>query len=288
MYTSQEFIQLNSTASNHPTWQGRITSLEVDSDMLDYTEEVRAAIFAFVLVRQGTLTIKYNGSYIILGPQDLHIYAPGMLAQIVEVSPDYRGYFLAIDADLISQLALMPQFTRIAYFPISEFDKPKITLSGEQYDLLSSLIRLIRLHISSLTPIRGEALEGLCTVFCLDLMTIQRSLTEHPRVSTHQEALFLKFLQLVSEHYVREHELSFYAHRLSVTTTYLSRVVRQVSGRTARSFVDYALVSEASRLLRATSIGIAELADRLHFADQSSFTKFFTRLKGVSPRAYRT
>ena len=47
------------------------------------------------------------------------------------------------------------------------------------------------------------------------------------------------------------------------------------------------LVMEASFLLRTTTLSITQIADRLHFADTPSFSKFFSRLKGVSPRTYR-
>jgi AraC-like DNA-binding protein len=32
---------------------------------------------------------------------------------------------------------------------------------------------------------------------------------------------------------------------------------------------------------------ISQIADRLHFADTPSFSKFFSRMKGMSPREYR-
>ena len=45
---------------------------------------------------------------------------------------------------------------------------------------------------------------------------------------------------------------------------------------------------EAAWLLRTTNLSIAQIADRLHFADAASFSKFFTRLKGQSPRDFRS
>lgn len=47
------------------------------------------------------------------------------------------------------------------------------------------------------------------------------------------------------------------------------------------------LLMEASFLLRTTSMSITQIADRLHFADSPSFSKFFSRLKGMSPRQYK-
>ncbi len=44
---------------------------------------------------------------------------------------------------------------------------------------------------------------------------------------------------------------------------------------------------EASYLLLQTSLPIGEIAERLHFSETASFTRFFTRMKGTSPREYR-
>lgn len=67
----------------------------------------------------------------------------------------------------------------------------------------------------------------------------------------------------------------------------LSRVVRQVTGRTVIDYINQMLLMEASFLLRTTSMSITQIADRLHFADSPSFSKFFSRLKGLSPKEYK-
>ena len=86
---------------------------------------------------------------------------------------------------------------------------------------------------------------------------------------------------------MEHHDIAFYADRLHITTTCLSRVVRQVTGHSVGDYVSQMLLMEASWLLKTTDLGIAAIAERLHFADQSSFGRFFTRQKGVSPKAYR-
>ena len=52
-------------------------------------------------------------------------------------------------------------------------------------------------------------------------------------------------------------------------------------------YIDQFLVLEATFLLKTTSLSISQIADRLHFYDIASFSKFFSRMTGVSPRKYR-
>ena len=64
-------------------------------------------------------------------------------------------------------------------------------------------------------------------------------------------------------------------------------MVRQVTGRTVVDYINQMLLMEASFLLQTSGLSITQIADRLHFADTPSFSKFFSRLSGQSPRAYR-
>jgi YesN/AraC family two-component response regulator len=75
---------------------------------------------------------------------------------------------------------------------------------------------------------------------------------------------------------------------LGITTTYLSRIVRQVSGgRTVVDYINQLLIMEATFLLRQTSLSIAQIAAQLHYAETTTFTRFFQRIKGMTPKEYR-
>ena len=60
-----------------------------------------------------------------------------------------------------------------------------------------------------------------------------------------------------------------------------------MSGRTVDDHINDLLLSKAKILLKSTGLNIVQIADRLHFADAPSFSRFFSRLAGVSPRKYR-
>ena len=44
---------------------------------------------------------------------------------------------------------------------------------------------------------------------------------------------------------------------------------------------------EATFLLRQTSLSITQISDQLHFAEVTTFARFFNRMKGVNPRDFR-
>ena len=137
-------------------------------------------------------------------------------------------------------------------------------------------------------PLSNDSLRMLYNLFLTDLSSVQQhSIREH-RFPKRVEEIFLGFLGLLPQHFAEHHDIGFYADRLCITTTYLSRVVRQVSGgRTVVDYINQMLLMEAVFLLRQTSLSITQISDQLHFAEVTTFARFFNRMKGMNPREFR-
>lgn len=72
-----------------------------------------------------------------------------------------------------------------------------------------------------------------------------------------------------------------------LTPKHLSGVVKEVSGKTVGEWIDELVILEAKALLNSSSMNIQEIADRLNFANQSFFGKYFKHYTGMSPKEYR-
>ena len=132
-----------------------------------------------------------------------------------------------------------------------------------------------------------EALRTLFTQFVLDLMDAMAQNIGPGQVSERTTEQFIAFMRLLNQNFIEHHDIAFYADLLHITTIHLSRIVRRVTGRTVVDYINQMLLMEASWLLRSTDLPLADIAERLHFSDQSSFGRFFTRMKGVNPKRYR-
>jgi AraC family transcriptional activator of pobA len=64
-------------------------------------------------------------------------------------------------------------------------------------------------------------------------------------------------------------------------------LVKNVSNRTAGEWIDNYVVLEAKALLSSSTLSIQEISDRLNFANQSFFGKYFKQHVGISPTEYR-
>ena len=148
-------------------------------------------------------------------------------------------------------------------------------------------MRLAIRYLNSPNPLHGESLRLIYSLFLVDLSVIEERSVPIHRFSPRVEELFLRFIQLLPQHFVEHRDIAFYADCLCITTTYLSRVVRQVSGRTVADYIDQMLLMESSWLLQTTPLTVAQIADRLHFAETTTFARFFKRMKGCTPKEFR-
>ena len=88
-------------------------------------------------------------------------------------------------------------------------------------------------------------------------------------------------------HCREQHEVGWYARQVGLSPDALSAALKRFRGKTAGAILTELLTEEAKVCLRNPSLSVQEVAEMLHFADQSAFGKFFKRQCGVSPMQYK-
>ena len=274
-----------------PDWDGKL--LIVDTDAHNSLVETNAlpgtvAAYGYTIVLQGWITMLYNGHEVYYTKDDLIIYTPGMVVSVIAISENYRGICLVADKDFAFESPTIRDAIRAAYLPVVELSEPRLTLAEEDNHHLMELIGIIRRYLLSPDhPFRSECLRTTYGLFLLELNAIQERTIRDRRFPKRIEELFCDFLRLVPIHFAEHHDVAFYASQLCITPRYLSQIVREVSSRTVVDYINQMLLIEASYMLQQTSLPIVQIADRLHFSEAASFTRFFTRMKGMNPKEFR-
>lgn len=103
----------------------------------------------------------------------------------------------------------------------------------------------------------------------------------------HYDMLAMKFMNLMWEYALKEHKTLFYAEKIGVCSTHLIRIVKEKLGSTPHELLVEEILHHAVAMLECDNFSVQQISDQLHFADQSTFCKFFKKHKGVSPKQYR-
>lgn len=163
-------------------------------------------------------------------------------------------------------------------FPVADADAKNIIAS----------LRSVELRYGTSHIYRHEILISLINVLLYETASLYESQNTLLTASQNRSQLLAAaFKKLVNAHFSGERNLKFYAEKLFVSPKHLTEILKQVSGKTAGEWIDEAVILEAKVLLRNPALSIAQIADMLQFADQSTFGRFFKNLAGQSPLSYR-
>lgn len=244
--------------------------------------------FFFVFVESGTaLLTDMRQDYTIKG-EDLIVLSPSLAATLHHASPDFTftciclvpEYFDSLPGSqlLYSQLA---EFIQVDHLPIVSLKPEKSRYLRQTFALFSSDLRGFKIYTHSI-------IDHLCCLLLLQTAdTFCQSNRHMPVYVKRSGEIFRKFRKLLTAHYRQHHDIGFYADELHISTTYLSRIVKQTTGNTVRFLISELLCADARRMLVCTDLDIKEIASQLGFSDQSVFGKFFVKKTGLSPLKFR-
>jgi AraC-like DNA-binding protein len=96
-----------------------------------------------------------------------------------------------------------------------------------------------------------------------------------------------KALDFIAANFARKISLDEVAKEVSLSTSRLSHLIREMTGKTVLGTLLQIRIQHAQHLLGRTAKSCAEIAYETGFGDQSYFIKHFRRAMGVTPARYR-
>lgn len=267
------------------TYNKGVYILNIEFFLDKYSNEMfRAGAFFYILVETGTAEFVVDCHSYIVGKGDMLLVAPRMSVKLMKKSSDFGTCGLCMEPFFFDSLSI----GNYVYKRLYNSSHTTYVLRLEDSDTvhIRKTLDLMSHYLTSDHP--AEMAGSLVNFLLLQITEIFHSQNVHPagRVK-HSDALFRLFRKLLAENYRKEHELQFYALSLHISQTYLSRVIRQISGKTVNNYIAEALYTDARRLLVFTDLTVKEIAEQLGFSDQSSFGKFFKKKSETSPANFR-
>ena len=267
------------------TYNKGVYILNIEFFLDKYSNEMfRAGAFFYILVETGTAEFVIACHSYIIGKGDMLLVAPRMSVKLMRKSSDFGTCGLCMEPFFFDSLSI----GNYVYKRLYNSSHTTYVLRLEDSDTvhIRKTLDLMSHYLTSDHP--AEMAGSLVNFLLLQITEIFHSQNVHPagRVK-HSDALFRLFRKLLAENYRKEHELQFYADSLHISQTYLSRVIRQISGKTVNNYIAEALYTDARRLLVFTDLTVKEIAEQLGFSDQSSFGKFFKKKSETSPANFR-
>lgn len=250
---------------------------------------IRFESLSFFLSCRGTIDININDTdyhfekQVLLDISEVHVLGD------IRLSPDFHGYHILMSKDF--EMETLRGFRPIPASKVIERYRYPVELMQEgEGELLAAIVEQLKKYICCSEhrfqqemiriELRKFFVESLNIIMCRD-----REQQEKARL--YREEIVLQFIHLLTTSCKEQHDVAFYASQLCIDVRYLSRILKKFGGKPANSWIDDALMKEARFYLRDERLSIGQIADILHFSDQSAFGKFFKKHSGMSPLNYR-
>lgn len=245
----------------------------------------------FIMICEGTLKLMLNDRPYEVSANSYFDIIETNTARIDSISPDLRGWCLFVSFEFASESLKnlrpgpLPYSLECKEIPIWHFTEGEFILLERQLYLLNDILDRTTHYF------RQELTELYFKSFSLELGNImllyQQEKSDIPPYFSRRDFITLNFMKLVSKHFAKEHHIEFYADSLCISIKHLTRVIKEMIGKTPHTVICDEITHQAMTLLEDDSISIGEIAETLHFSDQASFCKFFKKQKKISPMAYR-
>jgi len=250
---------------------------------------IRSEFFYIFVVKAGEIYFKLNRKEYHATAGELCVIPPSALIEVSAILPKSEAIGIAFCPDFFLSLGLHYSHPQILEIFAPE-PSPIIAVGADELTTLDWLLKRLKQinYPKSDHLFQEEVLTNTFSQFIYELaQACHRNKVGTQIKLRRKENLVLLFFKEVSKYYKKERGVQFYANLLFITRKYLSKTVKQVTGKTPGFFIDEAVIKEAKMLLADPKLSISEIAQSLNFADQSTFGKFFKKQVGLAPTSFR-
>ncbi len=240
-----------------------------------------------ILVENGSCSLEVNMAMYELRKGGVFVAFPGQIIHLLQISKDFKPLCIACSIDMMNDLTSQVKdslqlIQLVKQSPYQQKEKEEFEQLKKSFNHLQEKIEITKSNQHRYQIIKNLVLS--IAFECFDFL-IGKSLVHQG--GNRKKSLFNAFLRNVEEHHRKEHSVKYYADELFVTSKYLSTVINEMSDKTPKQWIDEYIALDAKVLLQSTEKDIQEISDELNFPDISFFGKFFKRMTGMSPKAFR-
>ena len=245
-----------------------------------------AALVQLLLIEAGEARVQIDGRVLALRAPAV-VWVPMLVVHGFAFTPDTEGQVVTLDqARLRSLLDASPAL----WDSLAASRAARLTPGSPQALTLLAIGQALRDDYAGMSPWRTQVLDGAvlmaaALVARLPPLSAEAAAPAEPAGRSVQH--LARFREQVERHFRRHPSLDALAEPLGISATQLNRICRRHLHCTALDVLHQRLLLEAKRELGYTTLQVRQIADGLGFADPAYFTRFFLRLTGQAPSAWR-
>jgi AraC family transcriptional activator of pobA len=235
--------------------------------------------------------LKYGQHYYDFDEGGLFFVSPNQVTANDDNNGDHSGYTLFIHPDFFLSYPLAKKIKQYGFFSYSANEA--LHLSDREKETIISIFKIIEAELK--LPIDDFSQDVIISQ--LELL-LNYSTRFYKRQFITRKAVSSDLLQKLEEildvYFNNEKSVmqglptvQFLSERLNISPSYLSDMLRSMTGQNAQQHIHNKLIEKAKEKLSTTPLSVSEIAYELGFEHPQSFSKLFKTKTNVSPLEFR-
>lgn len=245
-----------------------------------------ASLVQLLLIKDGTARVQIDGRELVLRAPAV-VWVAALTAHGFAFSPGTEGHVLTLDQ---SRLRTLLGPARGLWEALAASRAVALRRGSAACQTLLAVGRALGDDYPGTSPWRAQVLDGavlMAVALVARLPVLAAEAPDAGRPGGRAMQHLARYREEVERRFRGQPSLEALAAPLGITTTQLNRICRRHLNCSALDVLHQRLLLEAKRELGYTTLQVRQIAEGLGFADPAYFTRFFQRLAGQAPTAWR-
>ena len=247
----------------------------------------KTELFYCIQILQGCISLEINGEEEIVTAKSQLMISPENSIIIREVSSDISYFMIAVHPkitnEIFDDLSFPYSNTRFTLkhlvSPLSEEQSQRsLELYNEiKHDLIGPNYKMKYIYLRSM--LCALFVEGINIHYYFPMLLQGKS-------ESRLYNVYCRFITLLNTHAAEHRSVEYYANLLGISSKYLSFVCISYSNKNASAWINETVIQKAKILMQIHGLSLTETSQALHFLTPNSFSRYFKRATGMTPRSF--
>lgn len=269
------------------------TDYVVASPLLQFPDEgdsVKVDFLMMVFCLDGHLQLYFDDRKVEIFAGDLLLIPPNTIVHGISKNQECQITMIGYSLSAVRRLLTSNRDAWIMFNALNQ--KPLISYNIHIIsNFISTFVNILRFRSNRHDHYCNELKESLmASIFFYVINDIHVPAYDHVIAKQHRHSadkIFLEFSNALAVDDGCHRTVAYYADKQCVSAKYLSKIVKQYTGKPAISVILEHTVDKIKAELKYTDTPIKEIADRFCFEDYAAFCKFVKTHIGCSPQNCR-
>jgi AraC family transcriptional activator of pobA len=271
-----------------------ISLIENKEEKLDLNNLPQSFVYNFYKIaykKNLSGRLKYGQGYYDFDEGGLFFKAPNQLSANAENNDDHTGFTMLFHPDFLAGYPVAKKIKQYGFFSYSVNEA--LHLSDKERETIMSIFKIIDDELQNRIDDFSQdvIISQIETLLNFSNRFYKRQFITRKSANTN----LLEKLEEILEVYFNSEQLvnqgiptvQFLAEKLNISPSYLSDMLRSLTGHSAQQHIHDKLIQKAKERISVTSLTISEIAYELGFEHPSSFNKLFKSKTNMSPSEFR-